>query len=164
MSENRVIGKGGDLPWRLPVDLKHFQASTRGHAVIMGRKTWESLPGALPERRNLVVTRQDDYQAKGAEVCGSLDEAFDAAKQDADAERVFVLGGAEIYAAALPSADELWVTFVHASVDGDTFFPDYDITKWRLVEQEEHPADRDNEHACTIARLEPKKAKKTAKS
>lgn len=158
MAENRVIGRDGDLPWRLPVDLEHFKNTTYGQPVIMGRKTWESLPGALPGRRNLVVTRQKDYAAEGAEVFGSVDAALQAARKTKPGPmRAFILGGAEIYNQTLSRAHELYVTFVHAEVEGDTHFPEFDLTEWRVVEREQHPADEDNEYACTMTRLEPAK-------
>ena len=150
MAENRVIGRDGDLPWRIPADLAHFQRTTRGHAVVMGRKTWESLPGALPGRRNLVVSRRSGYRAEGAEVYPSLDAALAAV---AGEERVFVLGGAQLYAVALARADELVVTRVEAEVDGDTYFPDVDWSAWRREgERERFEADERNEFGGMIER------------
>ena len=121
-----VIGRGGGIPWRLPEDVAHFKELTTGHAVVMGRRTWESIPDRfrpLPDRRNVVVTRNPDWRADGAERAASLEEALVLL---ADEPRVFVIGGAEIYAAALPFADELVLTEIDLAVDGDTFFPEWD--------------------------------------
>ena len=121
-----VIGRGGGIPWRLPEDVAHFKELTTGHAVAMGRRTWESIPDRfrpLPDRRNVVVTRNPDWRADGTERAASLEEALVLL---ADEPRVFVIGGAEIYAAALPFADELVLTEIDLAVDGDTFFPEWD--------------------------------------
>jgi dihydrofolate reductase len=150
MSENRVIGRDGGLPWRIAADLAHFKQTTVGHTIIMGRKTWESLPRALAERRNLVISRQADYRAEGAEVFGDFDAALAACERE---ERVFIVGGAAIYEMALPLADELFVTFVHAEVVGDTEFPEFDLAGWVLEDQRRIDASAENEFACTIAKL-----------
>ena len=121
-----VIGRDGGIPWRIPEDVAHFKELTTGHAVVMGRRTWDSLPDRfrpLPERRNVVVTRNADWHAEGAERAGSLDEALALLDDD---ERVFVIGGAEVYAQALPLADEIFLTEIADDVVGDTFFPDWD--------------------------------------
>lgn len=121
-----VIGRNGTVPWHLPEDMARFRELTTGHTVVMGRRTWESLPDRfrpLPGRRNIVVTRNAAWSADGAERAGSLEDALALA---ADAEHVFVIGGAEIYAAALPHADELLLTEVDLEVEGDTFFPEWD--------------------------------------
>ncbi len=125
MARGRVIGRGNALPWYLPEDMAHFRAATRGRPVIMGRKTWDSLPERfrpLPGRRNLVVTRHAGWQAAGAEALPSLDAALAAT---AGAERVFVIGGAELYAAALPLADTLLLTEIDADIAGDVHFPTF---------------------------------------
>lgn len=132
-----VIGRGGTIPWWLPEDVAHFKALTTGHAVVMGRKTWESIPDRfrpLPGRRNVVVTRNPDWSAEGAERAGSLEEALRLVE---DAERVFVIGGAEIYAAALPLADELLLTEIDLEVEGDTFFPAWDRASFDEVSRDE---------------------------
>jgi dihydrofolate reductase len=121
-----AIGRGGTLPWRLPEDARHFRALTTGHAVVMGRKTWDSLPDRfrpLPERRNVVVTRNPHWSAAGAERAGSLDDAL---RLLAGHEQVFVIGGGDVYRAALPLADELLLTEIEIEVDGDTSFPPFD--------------------------------------
>jgi dihydrofolate reductase len=131
-----VIGRDNAIPWRLPEDLARFRELTTGHPVVMGRKTWESLPDRfrpLPGRRNVVVTRSATWQANGAERVGSLDQALALL---ADAPRVFVIGGSELYAAALPLADELLLTELDLSVEGDTVFPSFDRSAWVEVRRE----------------------------
>ncbi|MDI6750965.1 MAG: dihydrofolate reductase [Pseudomonadota bacterium] len=132
VAKNGVIGKENALPWRLPEDMAHFKALTLGHTVIMGRKTWESLPPKfrpLPNRRNVVVTRNVDYAAPGAEVVHSLDEAV---KLGAGGT-AFVIGGAELYAHALPLADRLELTEIDADIEGDAYFPALDRAEWREI-------------------------------
>jgi dihydrofolate reductase len=133
-----VIGRDGGLPWRLPEDMAHFREVTIGHPVVMGRKTWDSLPDhfrPLPGRRNVVVTRSPSWSAEGAERAGSVEEALALV---AGAERVSVIGGGEIFAAALPVADELVLTEIDLEIEGDTFFPAWrDFTE---AEREEHVA------------------------
>ncbi|OHC61787.1 MAG: hypothetical protein A2040_14450 [Rhodocyclales bacterium GWA2_65_19] len=137
VARNGVIGIDNRLPWRLPADLKHFKALTLGHTVIMGRKTWESLPAnfrPLPERRNIVVTRDGNYRAAGATVALSLPAALAAA----DPDEAFVIGGAELYQTALALADRLQLTEIDASFEGDTRFPAVDRSRWREVSREKH--------------------------
>lgn len=137
VARNGVIGIDNRLPWRLPADLKRFKALTLGHAVIMGRKTWESLPAGfrpLPGRRNIVVTRDAGYHAKGAAVATSLPGAVAAAESG----EAFVIGGAELYAAALPLADRLQLTEIDAAFEGDTWFPAIDPRHWRETARETH--------------------------
>ncbi len=133
VASNGVIGKGGGLPWRIPEDMKHFRRVTTGHAVIMGRKTWESIGKPLVNRRNIVVTRTPGYTAEGAEVAASVDEAIARARQTDDEPRV--IGGAEIYRATLPLATRLFLTEVHRDVEGDVSFPPFDRAEWREVER-----------------------------
>lgn len=128
MSDARVIGKAGGLPWHIPEDLRHFKEVTVGHAVISGRATYDSVGKPLPNRRNIVVTRDASLRRAGAEVVPSLEAALDLAYQT-DAEPR-VLGGAQIYALALPLATRLLATFVHRDVEGDTFFPPVDWSEW----------------------------------
>lgn len=131
VAKNRVIGRDNQLVWQLPEDMQHFKSLTQGHAVLMGRKTWESLPPRfrpLPGRRNIVVTRQGDYVAAGAEVAGSLPAALALA---AERETVFVIGGADIYTQALPLADRLEITEVDLEPEGDAWFPVIPTTEWR---------------------------------
>lgn len=137
VARNGVIGKDNRLPWHLPADLRHFKTLTTGHAVIMGRKTWESLPEQfrpLPGRQNIVITRNAAYSAPGASVAASLPEAVAVAT----GEEAFVIGGAELYKAALPLADRLQLTELDAAFEGDTWFPERDPLQWREVERELH--------------------------
>lgn len=137
VARNGVIGIDNRLPWRLPADLKHFKALTLGHTVIMGRKTWESLPAnfrPLPGRRNIVVTRDAGYHAEGATIATSLPAAI-AAAQSGEA---FVIGGAELYATALPLADRLQLTEIDATFEGDTWFPAIDRPHWQETARESH--------------------------
>lgn len=137
VARNGVIGRDGSIPWRLPEDMAHFRELTTGHPVVMGRRTWESLPGRfrpLPGRRNVVVTRNAGWTAAGAERAGSLDEAL--ALVD-DAAEVFVIGGAVLYASALPLADELQLTEIERDVEGDTVFPPWDRGRFEEVARDE---------------------------
>jgi len=131
MSDDRVIGKDGALPWNIPEDLKHFKRVTMGHAVIMGRVTYDEMGKPLPGRRNIVITRDPSRHYEGAEVVGTLEAALDLAYQR-DPEPI-VLGGAHIFALALPIATKMIVTYVHREVEGDTRFPEFDLAEWREV-------------------------------
>lgn len=151
VAANGVIGRGNDLPWRLPADLRRFKALTMGHAVVLGRRTWESIGRPLPGRRMIVLTRQEDWTAPGVEVAHSLDEALDLA----GGETVFVAGGEAVYRAALPRAEALELTRVHAEVEGDARFPGFDASAWRRVWHEDHPADTWHAWPFTFERYEP---------
>lgn len=147
IAENGVIGRDGGLPWRLSTDMKRFKATTTGKPVIMGRKTWDSLPKRpLPERHNIVITRDPAHVGEGATVVGSLADALETARADGAAEAC-VIGGGEIYAQALPAADRLDVTHVLAAIDGDTRFPPIDPETWYIVSQEDVPAGEKDSHA-----------------
>jgi dihydrofolate reductase len=151
MSENRIIGRAGSLPWHLPADLKRFKSLTAGHTVIMGRKTFESIGRPLPDRRCIVVTRNADYRAEGVVVVLSLEDAL---QQVADDEEVFIIGGGEIYRHALSLADRLELTIVHAEVEGDTRFPAIDLKDWTLISEEHHEADAQHAYPYTFRRYE----------
>lgn len=138
VAENGVIGRGGGLPWRLPDDLRRFKELTMGKPVIMGRRTWESLGRALPGRRNLVVSRMPGYSARGAEIAFSLPDAL---RRTTNEPEVFVMGGAQLYAEALPLADRLYLTRVHAAVDGDVLFPEWRPEEWVEIQSIPHPTD-----------------------
>ena len=148
MARNRVIGNAGQLPWHEPADLAHFKRTTTGHAVIMGRKTWESLGRPLPKRRNLVVTRQPGFIAAGAEVFADLTQAI-AAARTTDPEPM-IIGGGEIYNQSIVTADKLDITRVHHTFDADTFFPEIDLTKWELTFAEFHPKDEKHQFDFTF--------------
>jgi dihydrofolate reductase len=133
VARNGVIGSANALPWHLPEDLRHFKELTTGHAVIMGRKTWESLPERfrpLPGRRNIVVTRNPAFAAPGATLVNSLEDAWQKVGADGTVEQCFVIGGAELYAHALPLADRLELTEIEAEFPGDAFFPRLDPAAW----------------------------------
>jgi dihydrofolate reductase len=143
IAENGVIGRDGAMPWRLAGDMAFFKRTTMGKPIVMGRKTWESFPKRpLPGRPNLVVTRDAAYDAPGAEVFASLDAALargEALARDMGADEVMVVGGSEIYRQALPRASRIYLTEVHARPEGDAHFA-FDLTAWREVSRERHPA------------------------
>jgi len=137
-SDNRTIGRDNTLPWKLPGDLAHFKRTTLGSPIIMGRKTWESLGRPLPGRLNVVVSRNAQYAAQGAVVVATLADAVRACGDVAD---VYVIGGAQIYGQAIPLAQRLIATEVHAQVDGDAFFPELPTGQWHEVSREPQPAE-----------------------
>jgi len=139
MSRNRVIGRDNDLPWRLPNDLLHFKALTLGKPIVMGRKTFQSIGRPLPQRTNIVLTRDPAYQAPGCTVCASLEDALRLVSQEPE---VMIIGGAAIYRLALPRADRIYLTEVHADLDGETRFPELDLSEWTQVGREDHRADK----------------------
>ncbi|HEX6227376.1 MAG TPA: dihydrofolate reductase [Chryseolinea sp.] len=150
VSKNRVIGKNNDLPWKLPDDMKFFMETTKGHYAIMGRKNYESIPHKfkpLPNRTNIVVTRQKNYNAPGCVVVDSLEHGLTMAKESQEAE-AFIIGGAEIYKLGLPYANRLYLTEINAEIDGDTFFPEYDKTQWRETSRQHHA--KDERHAFSF--------------
>ncbi len=144
VARNGVIGRDNTLPWRLKADLAHFKRTTLGHPVIMGRKTWESLGRPLPGRTNIVVSRKSGWRAEGAQIVESLDAAIAACE---GAERIFVIGGAQLYALALPMADRLILTEIQADVDGDARFPAFDPSTFIETRRTHHAADDDNDYA-----------------
>ena len=129
VADNGIIGKDGKLPWKIPEDLRFFKQTTMGHAIIMGRKTWDEVGKPLPGRRNIVVSRKPDLRLEGAEVTTSLEDAIALARKTDDDP--FVIGGAAIFAAAIPLASKILLTEVHQSPDGDTTFPSFDRSAWR---------------------------------
>lgn len=149
IAENGAIGKNGQLLCYLPADLKHFKSVTMGYPIIMGRKTFESLPkGALPGRMNVVVTRNRDFSAPDVVVCHSIEEALDAT---ASAEKRFIIGGAQLYAATINLVDTLYLTLLHATFpDADTFFPTIEASQWEEVSRDAHPADERNPFSYTF--------------
>lgn len=149
MAANRVIGRDGALPWRLPADLKRFKQLTMGHALIVGRKTWESIGRPLPGRTMIVVTRQPGYQAEGTRVVHSVDEALRLAREVSPGE-AFVAGGAELYRETLPLADRLHLTRIERDFPGDTRFPEFDESQWRQVDEERHEASAGTPFAYTF--------------
>lgn len=149
MDENRAIGKDQQLLWRLPNDMRFFKETTTGHTVIMGRKTFETLPnGALPNRRNIVLTSDPDARYANCTVCRSLQEALLLTETE---EEVFIIGGGSLYEQTLPIADKLYITIVHHSFDAaDTFFPEFDFEDWRETARTEYIKDDKNPYLHTI--------------
>ncbi len=152
MTDDRVIGINNSLPWKLPSDMKWFRQHTLGKPILMGRKTFESFGARpLPERVNIVVTRDQAYQAEGAVVAHSIDEALQAA---GDVKEIMIIGGASFYQQMLPRARRLYLTRVHAKVKGDAWFPEFDQSQWRQVERIDHEADERNACAHSFIILE----------
>lgn len=151
IAENNAIGKNNQLLWHLPADLKHFKQITSGHTIIMGRKTYDSIGKPLPNRRNIVITRQNDLKLEGVEVVGSLNDAVALCTTESE---VFVIGGAEIYKSALPLAQKIYLTTVHQSFDADAFFPEIDREQWTETEKESHSPDEKNAFSYTFSTLE----------
>ncbi len=146
-AQNRVIGRDNKLPWYLPGDLKYFKQATMGKPIIMGRKTFDSIGKPLPGRLNIVVTRDLDYQQEGAKVVHSLDEAIDLAESQAmidGSDEAMIIGGEQIYSQALPLAKRLYVTQVHAEVEGDAYFPEFKQSGWEEIGREDFSAEGPN--------------------
>ncbi|QNL49120.1 dihydrofolate reductase [Olivibacter sp. SDN3] len=141
-ARNNAIGKNNQLLWHMPADLKFFRKTTSGHTVVMGRKTFESVGQALPKRRNIVITRQENYQAENIEIAGSLEEALELCEED---DEVFIVGGAQIYEKALATADKIYLTRINQEFDNaDTYFPEIDDEEWLLENVEHHESDDKN--------------------
>ncbi len=154
LSANNVIGRDNQVPWRLSTDLKRFKALTMGHHLVMGRKTYESVGKPLPGRITVVVTRQSDWTAAGVTVVHTLDEAIRVAEAAGESE-AFIAGGAEIYAQVMHRADRMYLTRVHAEVEGDTWFPEFDdVSEWRLTDAERFEADEKNEYPFSFLTYE----------
>jgi dihydrofolate reductase len=143
VARNRVIGKNNDLPWRLPDDMKFFMQITKGHHVILGRKNYDSLPKKyrpLPERTNIIITRQPSFEAPGCTVVHSVEEALTMARHNGETEAM-IIGGAEIYKLCFPYADKLYITEIHADIEGDVYFPPFSKSEWQEVSRVAHAAD-----------------------
>jgi len=151
MDQKGVVGIKNTLPWRLSADLKYFKSVTMGKPIIMGRKTHESIGKPLPGRRNIVITRNRDYISAGCEICHNLAEALTLC---ADEPEAVVIGGRDIFIAAIDRADRIYLTEVHADVLGDTFFPVFDRIDWREVERTAYPADEKNEYPYSVVVLD----------
>jgi len=151
MADNRVIGIENRLPWKLPADMKWFRQNTMGKPIIMGRLTFESFGAKpLPGRRNIIISRNPAYAADGIETYSSLEEALKATQND---DETMVIGGMSIYKQALPLADRLYMTQVHASVEGDAWFPEFDLQHWREAERRKYPADENNPYSYSFVVL-----------
>ena len=148
-TQNNVIGKDNDLPWHLPDDMKFFMQKTTGHHVIMGRKNFESLPpkfSPLPNRTNIIMTRKTDYHPEGTEVVHSLEDALAVAERGGEQE-VFIIGGGEIYKLGLDRADILYLTEIKTEMDGDAYFPEIDLDKWKETARTPHTTDDRHKYA-----------------
>jgi dihydrofolate reductase len=152
-AENGVIGRNNQLPWRLSADLQRFKKLTMGHAIIMGRKTYESIGRPLPGRRMIVISRQPDYTAPDATTVPNFGKALTEAAKHNETE-VFVIGGSKVFESALPIAERLYLTRVHADVQGDVYLPALDPAAWRRLESQPHHADSKNDFAFTFERYE----------
>jgi dihydrofolate reductase len=149
LSKNRVIGKDNDLPWHLPDDMKYFMQTTKAHHVIMGRKNYQSIPEKfrpLPNRTNIVVTRQQNFDAPNCTVVNSIEAALEIARNNNEHE-VFIIGGAEIYNQGLASANKLYLTEIEAEINGDTYFPDFNKSEWREMSRVHHTTDERHKYA-----------------
>jgi dihydrofolate reductase len=151
MDENQLIGKDNALPWHLPADLGYFKKTTMGKTVLMGRKTYESIGRPLPNRRNVVVSRNTDFQADGCEVVGSIEAALELAKDD---DEVMVMGGASFYEQMLPSADRLYITQIEGKYEGDAHFPKFNRSEFNEISRESHTSDEKNKHTYHFTILE----------
>ena len=151
MGLNGVIGDAGNLPWRLPADMKHFKATTMGKPIIMGRKTFDSIGKPLPGRENIVVSRNADFRAAGCKVVGSLMEAIEVTLM---AEEAMVIGGAVIYERALPLTKRIYLTRVYSMFKGDAYFPDLTVGNWKQTSREDHDADEKNPYAYSFLQLD----------
>lgn len=143
VSTNNVIGVRGELPWHISEDLRRFRKLTTGKPIVMGRKTFDSIGQPLPERRNIVITRDPEFTAPGCDIVASPDAAIELVGEAAD---VMVIGGSQIYAAFLPRARRIYLTRIHAHIDGDTYFEKLDEADWKLVACEEHAANEERRH------------------
>lgn len=153
MDDNHLIGKDNALPWHLPADLAFFKKVTTGHSIVMGRKTYDSIGRPLPNRRNLVITRNADVSIQGCEVFNSIDNALQSAKEE---EEVLVIGGANLCKQVLDQVDRLYITHIEGVFEGDTYFPDYDEDDWRVISCESHTPDEKNPHHYHFKILERK--------
>ncbi|MBO9672348.1 MAG: dihydrofolate reductase [Sphingobacteriaceae bacterium] len=152
IGENYAIGKNNQLLWHMPADLKFFKQTTSGHTVIMGRKTFDSVGRPLPNRRNIVITRDTQLKIEGVEVVNSLNKALEVTKTEE--KPVFIVGGAEIYKQALPQTQTLYLTTIHHHFDADTFFPEINRNEWKVISSETHKADEKNKYDYTFEVLE----------
>lgn len=153
MDENQVIGHENKMPWHLPADLKHFKEVTSGHPIIMGRKTYEAIGRPLPKRQNIIVTNKKDFVAEGCEVVHSLDEA----KRMADTkEEIFVIGGETLFAQFMPAAERMYLTIIHDTFPGDTYFPEWRTEDWVTTEKKQGKTDEKNRYSHTFITLERK--------
>jgi dihydrofolate reductase len=150
MGNNRAIGLDGRMPWHLPAELQHFKRATMGKAIVMGRKTWQSIGRPLPGRQNIVISRNPEFTAEGADVCDSLAGAVEVAESG----EVMVIGGGQLYSAAMPMAQAMILTLIDIEPEADTWFPEWDESQWRPTEEQRYPIDEDNKLSYRIVRFE----------
>jgi dihydrofolate reductase len=151
MSENRVIGREGSLPWHLPADLKHFKETTMGHPIVMGRRNYEDIGRPLPGRQNIVLSRQEDYTADGCSVIHAPEELEAVVP---DGSEVMIIGGADIYELFFPKVTRMYLTLVHAEIEGDIYFPAFGVGKWKETSRKFHEADEANRYDYTFVTME----------
>ena len=149
MGKNRAIGLDGRMPWHLPAELQHFKKTTMGKTIVMGRKTWQAIGRPLPGRQNIVVSRNRDFHAEGADLAASVDDAVAMSESD----EVMIIGGGQLYALALPSATRMVLTLIDIEPEADTWFPEWDDSEWSQVSEEHYPVDDGNELAYRIVEL-----------
>ena len=150
MDENRLIGSNNGLPWHLPADLAFFKRTTMGKPIIMGRKTFESIGKPLAGRRNIVVTHDPNFNAEGCEIANSIDAAIDLCQNDAE---IMLIGGASLYQQSFGRATDLYITLIHHRFAGDTWFPDFDESEWKIENREYFDADYNNSHAYSFIKF-----------
>lgn len=154
-TENNVIGKDNDLPWKLPDDMRFFVRTTKGHHILMGRQNFEATNKLLPNRTNIIITRQADYSFEGAVVFHSIEEGIRFAEEKGETE-LMIIGGGEIFKQTLSIADRIYLTRIHAEIEGDTYFPEIDMKNWKIVSEEEHPIDERHLYSFTFYTLDRK--------
>ena len=155
MDENRLIGSNNDLPWHLPADLQRVKQLTTGHAIILGRKNYESIGRPLPNRKNIVITNNPDYEAPGCVVVNSIDAAVAEAADD----DIYIFGGARIYEQMFDLAERMYLTLIHSTFEGDTWFPEYNTEDWEVIERQDFSADEKNPYNYSFVTLEKKPLK-----
>ena len=156
MDRNRVIGKDNQIPWYLPADLKFFKRTTLHHHVLMGRKNYQSIGKPLPKRTNVVITRNPYFISSGCIVVHSIEEALEVAHHNQE-EEVFIIGGGEIYAQAMPFTQRMYLSEIDAEFDGDVFFPEFDMSEWDITSEEYHAPDNKNKYPFTVRIYERKR-------
>ncbi len=151
IGNNNEIGKSNTLLWDLPVDMKHFKETTSGYPVIMGQRTYESIGRLLPNRQNIILTKDNDFKVEGADIVYSLEELDELLKENTSSEEAFVIGGGQIYKLFIDKADKLYITHVNVSFpDADTFFPKINKAKWKIISEKKHPKDEKNIYDCNF--------------
>lgn len=154
MDQNRLIGNKNQLPWHMPADLAFFKRITMGKPILMGRKTWESIGRPLPGRRNILITRNPQYQAEGADIAGSLEAAIEICEGE---KEIMLIGGATLFEQGIEAANCLYITRIHQAFEGDTWFPEFDETIWHCEFHEQHEADPNNPHAYDFTKFSKEK-------